>query len=253
MSVYVDKTPPIIDLVCNNNTERFIESKAELLKKSDNVKITTSDNIAIKYNEYYYNSNTNDFTGKEPCRFDNTEELREDGYYKVVGVDTSGNTTEITLLIDKTPPEITYRYFKKGLSLAKREKNTIVGVQEYKSSSNIISLEEKNNNKILDTEIKGIEQIKQNRANRNFLMTGGTVMVYNESDLRWALDNGFSTIVTATSIDCSNPLTIRGNVKIQPSSSDNAIRYGGYGSFITVENGATLDLTAMVIDTERRS
>lgn len=217
MSVYIDKTPPVIDLTNNGVKETYAQTSNDLIKKSGDVVIDTSDNIKIDYNEFYYNPTTNDFEGKTPTRFESGRTFTEDGFYKIVAVDSSGNKTEIVFLIDKTPPDITYRFFKKG--------------QTPTAKLNTVLLAEEKNNK-------------------KFLATGGSTLIYNENDLRWALSNGFSTIITATSINCSSPITITGNVKIQPASDENAIRYGGYGTFITVNSGATLDLTSMVIDTQ---
>lgn len=219
MSVYIDKTPPVIDLTNNGTKETYNQTQTDLIKKSSDIVIDTSDNIKIAYNEFYYNPTANNFDGKTPTRFNNGRTFTEDGFYKIVAVDSSGNRTEIVFLIDKTPPDITYKFFKKG--------------QNPTAKADSIQFAE----------------VKENNT-KKFLATGGSTMVYNESDLRWALSNGFSTIITTTSINCSSPLTITGNVRIEPTSDENAIRYSGYGSFITVNAGATLDLSSMVIDTQ---
>ena len=114
LDIYIDKTPPVINITGNNTDESYNQSKTELIKKSEDLTLNTSDNIQISYNEYYYNSSENNFDGKTPTRFENGQDLTDEGYYKIIAVDTSGNRTEIIVLIDKTPPNVTVRFYKKG-------------------------------------------------------------------------------------------------------------------------------------------
>lgn len=115
MEVYIDKTPPIIDVTNKNGqTESYTRTTTDLIKKTDDVTLDTRDNVKIDYNEYYYNPSNNNFDGKTPTRFNNGKKLTDEGYYKVVAVDTSGNKTEIIILIDKTPPDVTVKFYKKA-------------------------------------------------------------------------------------------------------------------------------------------
>ena len=115
MNVYIDKTPPIIELVTNGEKETFPTSDLEnVIKRKDDVIINTTDNIAIKENEYYYNPSNKDFSGVSSNKFENNKQLVDEGYYKLVATDTSGNKTEIVILLDKSAPEVRVQYFKKG-------------------------------------------------------------------------------------------------------------------------------------------
>lgn len=115
MNVYIDKTPPIIEIVTNGEKETFPTSDLEnVIKRKDDVIINTTDNIAIKENEYYYNPSNKDFSGVSSNKFENNKQLVAEGYYKLVATDTSGNKTEIVILLDKSAPEVRVQYFKKG-------------------------------------------------------------------------------------------------------------------------------------------
>ena len=114
MKVYIDKTPPIISVTSDGKKEDFDKSQTDLVKRTNDVTIDTTDNIKIDYNEVYYNPTTNNFDGKTPTRFDNGKQLTDEGYYKVVAVDTSGNKTEIIILLDKSAPNVTVKFYKKG-------------------------------------------------------------------------------------------------------------------------------------------
>lgn len=115
MNVYIDKTPPIIEVVTNGEKESFPTSNLEnVIKRTSDVIISTTDNIAIKENEYYYNPSNKDFNGISSNKFENNKQLIDDGYYKIIATDTSGNKTEIVILLDKSAPEVYVQYFKKG-------------------------------------------------------------------------------------------------------------------------------------------
>ena len=115
MEIYIDKTPPIIDVTNKDgSTESYPQTTSDVIKKNDDVILNTRDNVKIDYNEYYYNPTDNNFDGKTPTRFDNGKKLEDEGYYKIIAVDTSNNKTEIIILIDKTPPEVTVKFYKKG-------------------------------------------------------------------------------------------------------------------------------------------
>lgn len=124
MSVYIDKTPPVIELVNGSDKQEFSRTDTNIEKRTEGTIINTSDNIEIERNEIYYNPTENNFDGKTPTNFDNGKEIKDEGYYKIVAVDTSGNKTEIVILIDKSAPEITVKYYKKGeISLIKNMEN----------------------------------------------------------------------------------------------------------------------------------
>ena len=59
MSVYIDKTPPIIELVNGNNKEEFSKTDTNIIKRTEDTTINTSDNIKIERNEIYYNPTNN--------------------------------------------------------------------------------------------------------------------------------------------------------------------------------------------------
>ena len=194
----------------------------------DDVTVDYSDNKGVESAKIWYNPSEKEFTG-EGENYDRNTVYTEEGWYYTVVINIAGNRTEKTWYIDKSAPIVTYRYIKKEKPLANTHIKTISGIGEHKGLSNVLNIKESQN---------------------NFLATGGSKLVYNESDFINALNNGFSTIITATSINFSNPITISGNVKIEPTSNENALRYSGYGTFITVNSGATLDLTSMAIDTQ---
>ena len=122
MNVYIDKTPPVIAVTSNGTKEEFNHTQNEVIKRTNDVTIDTRDNIKIDYNEYYYNPTNNYFDGKTPTRFDNGKQFTDEGYYKIVAVDTSGNRTEIIILLDKSAPNVNVRFYKKGeISLLKND------------------------------------------------------------------------------------------------------------------------------------
>ena len=114
MKVYIDKTPPVISVTSDVKKENFLTTQTDLVKRTKDITLDTTDNIKIAYNELYYNPTTNNFDGKIPIRFDNSKQLIDEGYYKVVATDTSGNKTEIIILLDKSAPNVTVRFYKKG-------------------------------------------------------------------------------------------------------------------------------------------
>lgn len=114
MEIYIDKTSPIIYLESENINDVFSETDTNLIKLSNYIKISTTDNVEIKSNQYFYNSKECDFENKEPTQFFDNEIFLEDGYYKFVAIDSSNNKTEIVILIDKSEPDIKINYYKKG-------------------------------------------------------------------------------------------------------------------------------------------
>lgn len=114
MNVYIDKTPPIINVTTNGETDTFEKTQTDIVKRTEDVTIDTSDNIQIKNNEYYYNPSDSNFDNLNNNKFENGEKLTEEGFYKIKAEDTSGNITEIIILLDKSAPDIKVQYFKKG-------------------------------------------------------------------------------------------------------------------------------------------
>lgn len=112
LNVYIDKTPPTISVTSNNRTENF--NKTETRTYTKTVTIKTSDNIKIDYNEYFYNSSSNNFEGITSKRFTTKLSLTNEGFYKVIAHDTSGNITEFYLIIDKSAPNVNVTFYKKG-------------------------------------------------------------------------------------------------------------------------------------------
>jgi len=245
MKVYIDKTPPIINVTSDGNKESFPTTQTEIIKRISDVTIDTTDNIKIDYNECYYNPSNNDFSGITPTKFDNEKKITDEGYYKFTAVDTSGNKTEIIILLDKSAPDIFVKYYKKGEETAKlktTEVRKVAAIKKNLSSENIIiDSTEKSND---------IDEIsKSYESNALLSARAGSIIVTNESELRNAIDNRYTDIITRGNITISSTLYINYNVKIHPSSNENALQYTGYGNFIVVQSGGLLDLTAMVVYT----
>lgn len=241
LDVYIDKTPPVINLKAENRDENYSKTDLDkVINESKQITISTSDNIKIAYNEYVYNPNAKDFNNLENVKFDSGTVFENDGYYKVSAVDTSGNKTEIIFMIDKTSPDVQVKYFKKGevKTTGKTEVIKVAGIKEYKASENVINLEENN----LQTET--VEQ----QSGVALMSARSTSYVYNETDFRNALSARVGTIITYGSINFYSPIYINYEVTVTCATNENALRYGGTGSFIVIQNGGTLNLEAMVVD-----
>lgn len=239
MQVYIDKTPPSITIKSNDNNGTYTKTDLNnVIENNCEITVTTKDNIMIKQNEYIYNPTIKDFNNITPKKFESGKTLTEDGYYKITSIDTSGNKTEIVILIDKTPPKVDVHFYKKG-TVSKANTQIIGGETRNLASSK--EIETTNNKKI---NIVG-------GKTRNLLAVGNgaSIEVFNESDLRNAINNKYSSIIIRNSIACSNPININYDVKITPISADNAISYSGYNTFITIQNGGILTLQSIVVDT----
>ncbi len=237
MDVYIDKTAPIIQIESNHNNGSYDKTNLEdVIKNNCEVTVKTTDNIKIKESKYIYNPKSNDFNNIPAQKFETGKELVEDGYYKISAIDTSGNKTEIIVLIDKTAPTVNVQFFKKG-EVASNIKVMQVGVVK----KNLASAEV----------IESMEAVKEQSVSTSIQTTAinASIEVFNENDLRNAINNQYTDIIIRNSINVASPLYINHNVKIRPISDDNALRYSGTGSFITVQNGGTLTLDAIVIDT----
>lgn len=112
-TVAIDKLSPVISLKPDEKeVEIYANTTNDTIKETTDITLTTSDNFAIDYNEYWYNPNSDSFDGNG-TKFDNGKKLTDEGYYKITSHDTFGNTTTIIVLLDKTPPEVTVTYHKK--------------------------------------------------------------------------------------------------------------------------------------------
>ena len=276
LKVYIDKTPPVINLKSDTMDESYSKSDlVNVIKENKEIKINTSDNIKIEYNEYYYNASNNDFNNIQATRFESGTSFLDDGYYKFVSVDTSGNKTEILVLIDKTPPEVEVKFYKKGqVAQAKTEIVSVAAIKKNYLSENIIEVNEneiEENQNIVQEEITNEikeeivvekneteteQEIEKEIEEQRIPMKAAaraTANVYNETDLINALNNKISDIRIWTSINVSNSLNIRYNVTISPATNENAIRFNGYGTFLNIHSGGTLNLRSVVIDTNSLS
>ncbi len=245
LEVYIDKTPPVINLVGKDKNETFTTSNlTDVVKNNSEVTINTSDNIQIEKNEYYYNPLENNFNDIPSNPFDSGKEFNEDGYYKITTIDTSGNKTEIIILIDKTAPEVEVKFYKKGEKVAKLNTTEVKQVATIKKN---LSSE-----KIIDStnETNSIDEVSKSYETKSLLAArAGSINVSNEAELRNAINNKYSDIITWGSIAISSPLYINHSVKIHPATNENALQFTGYGNFIVVQSSGVLDLTAMVIYT----
>lgn len=319
VSVYLDRTPPVIDVVNKEKTESFAQTQTEIIKKTEDFSINTSDNVEIKENEFYYHPSEANFAETEAQKFENGCEFTEDGFYEIVATDTSGNTTKIIILLDKSEPDVLVQYFKKGevldvikpiagirkymttenmVNMTEEETEEEIPVENTKESeeqeeipeteeviekeeneaeeeketkteteteekqeepiSNIVETEEKKEeqNEIEEEsmdeekEIMDTEEIEVNFvAEDEIMLMAGDSYVGNEAEFRNALAMKSSIIHVRQSIDFYNPIYINYAVTIVSEGTSNSLRYRGGGDFIIVENGGSLTIDAMVIDT----
>ena len=111
-NIVIDKTSPIISLKPDEKEkEEYPNTTSDVIKQTTDFSISTNDNFEIDYNEYWYNPSSNTFS-ENSTRFDDGK-MTEEGYYKFMAHDTFGNTTTIVVLLDKTPPELTVKFYKK--------------------------------------------------------------------------------------------------------------------------------------------
>ncbi len=237
MDVYIDKTAPVITINSNHNNGTYEKTNLkDIIKNNCEVTVSTTDNIKIKENKYIYNPKSDDFNNIPALNFETRKELADDGYYKISAIDTSGNTTEIIVLIDKTAPTVNVQYFKKGEEKKVSSNTKVMQVAAIKK--NLASEE------VIETEAPIIEESMISATQARAMID-----VYNEQDLINAINNRYSQIRVCAGINISSPLYINYPVMICPASSDNALRFSGNGTFITVQNGGVLTLYSMVIDT----
>lgn len=254
LEVYIDKTPPTINLKSDNLNNNYNKSDlSNVIKDNKEITINTSDNIEIDYNEYYYNSTKNDFNNIVANRFESGTKISNDGYYKIITVDTSGNKTEIIVLIDKTPPEVNVKFYKKGevAQVNNVEMKAVATIKKNFSTENIVEIDESEENIIQEEVVE--ENTEKSEPKVALMAARSSTTVYNEGELINALNNRISSIVIGTSINCTNQLNINYAVSFSPASNSNAIRYNGYGSFINVNSGGNLSLSSVVIDTRGMS
>ncbi len=244
MSVYIDKTPPTINIITNGERESFTKTPTDIIKRTQEITVNTDDNIKIKTNEIYYNPTSQNFEKITSNNFDEDVKITDEGFYKIVATDTSNNKTEIVILLDKSAPEVVVKYYKKGEETAKlneTEVRQVAVIKKNLSSEQVINAPKEENN------IMEINEDYEPKA--VFAARAGSITVSNETDLRNAINNQYTDIITWGSISISSTLYINHNVKIHPATNENALQYQGYGNFIVVQSNGVLDLTSMVVDT----
>lgn len=161
--IYIDKTPPTIFLKNNGIEESYQNMPNDIIKKNSSVTVKTTDNIGIERNYFYYNSLDSNFLGIVSTEFEDEITLVEEGYYKIVAVDTSGNTTEIIFLIDTSAPVVNVTYYKKNEIMSFIHNNVnirkVVGKHQKFATEEIIK---ENNEEIQeDTEIEEILDVEE--------------------------------------------------------------------------------------------
>lgn len=324
INVYLDKTPPIIDITTPEKTETFQETQIEIIKRAENFSIDTRDNVEVKQNQYYYNQSDANFDGIESQEFENGKEFAEEGFYQIVTTDTSGNVTKVIILLDKSAPDVFVKYFKKGstsISLNSDYVRKVAGIRQYRTTQNVLNMtesleeltdknveeikeqeeiqeteeiieqekiqetekiieqEEKREEEEIDKitseeEIKEIEKEEQDEvadeivlkeeqiemidieetevdseAENEIMLLSGDSYVGNEAEFRNALAIQASVIHVRQSIDFSSSIYINYDVTILGEGTSNSLRYGNGGNFIIVQNGGSLTIDRLVIDT----
>lgn len=247
LEVYIDKTAPVINLVTKDKNETFSKSNLDDVEKNNSeVTINTSDNIKVEKNEYYYNPSENNFDNKEPSPFDSGKEFIDDGYYKIVTTDTSGNKTEIVILIDKTPPDVEVKFYKKGEESKIATMQTVLstGKTKHLMADNIMEENESD----IKTETVIDNEISQNTVPKRVAGARSVAYVSNEAELVSALANQVSLIYTRTSINVGANIYIGHTVTISAASNENALRFTGNGTFITLVGGSNLTVDRIVVD-----
>lgn len=117
-------------------------------------------------------------------------------------------------------------------------------VEEYETEETIIEEDLDN-----EEENEELEVMSLNEDYGIMLMGAGDIYVGNEAEFRNALALGADVIHVRQSIDFGSTVYINYPVKIVEESNDNALRYGNGGNFIVVQNGGSLTISGMVIDT----
>lgn len=303
IGIYVDKISPIINVTSDEKTESFQKSSDDTIKKKADITIHTSDNVQIKQNMYQFHPSEPNFGETKMQQFEDGKIFTEEGFYRIITVDTSGNQTEIIILIDKTTPNVWVQYFKKGEATLVRQtasiisnlatenvvniakENTVENVQETENITKHEVIEEKeeikeleikqndieemetpkevsenieetieNNEEIEQMEVFELQEIQQLQESEKeeseiMLMSAGDRYVGNEAEFRNALEVQASVIHVRQSIDFSAPIYINHKVTIINEGITNSLRYGNGGSFIIVQNGGSLVLNGMIVDT----
>lgn len=293
IGIYLDKISPTIDVTSEGKTESFQNLLNDIVRKKDDVTIDTSDNVQIEKNKYQYNPNSSNFDEIEFQEFENGKTFSEEGFYKIITVDTSENQTEVIILLDKSAPDIWIQYFKKGEeSIVRKTAATIKNlttenvlnvtkknIDENKENFNKVvseSIQEAEESEVIEEkqDIKDIEITKEietiedtgeviqnlvsneesieeieDKENESMFMVVSDMYVGNEAEFRNALAMQTSVIHIRQSIDFSNPIYINYAVTIINEGITNSLRYGNGGSFIIIQNGGSLTLNGIIIDT----
>lgn len=139
LEIFLDKTPPIIEIMSNGEIEAFTQTQTDSIKKASDITVYTKDNVEIKYNEFYYHPDCSDFSQIKSQPFEDGTKFTEEGYYRIITVDTSDNQTEVVILLDKSAPEVFVQYFKKGQAKTIRQ---TAGIRKYRATENILNTTE---------------------------------------------------------------------------------------------------------------
>lgn len=139
------------------------------------------------------------------------------------------------------------------------KENIVTDEIEFEENNEILQddISEKNEDaSIIEDEIQadsviGIfdSMVDEKIENKDIVVGSGDFYIGNETEFRNAIANQSDVIHVRQSIDFTAPLVINYPVTISAESDDNALRYAGVGTFITVQNGGSLTLDRMVVDT----
>lgn len=187
--IAIDKTLPIVDVICNETKETFAESKIDdSVKKNNDITIETRDNTKVESNEYYFNPSEPNFEGLNSTDFESGDTFTEEGYYKIVVTDASRNKIEIVILLDKTAPDILVEYFKMENASAFFNQNEtirqIVGIQKHAMTENCLETDTEEVENVVENVEQGENEIKEETQGNTIENTQ-----VNETNVEIAEDN----------------------------------------------------------------
>ena len=123
-SLISDTIKPTIIVKKTNNIEKVLNDD-EYFSDTD-IELNYYDNTKINKAEYWYNEKNKNFNGNGSVLSLNTKFTKE-GWYKIVVTDIFNNTNQSVILIDKTPPNVTVKYYKKNkIGILKTPKQIIM-------------------------------------------------------------------------------------------------------------------------------
>lgn len=102
---------------------------------------------------------------------------------------------------------------------------------------------------IIESEEDDELEIIETEENEIMLMSAGDIYVGNEAEFRNALAMQADVIHVRQSIDFGSTVYINYPVKVIDESDDNAMRYANGGNFFVIQNGGSLVIDGMVVDT----